>query len=306
MHSTGLVQPPYDTSLIGVVQGALDYHGIDIAPAATFALSGHAFAINIHEELCPSGPYCWNQNRLRDLLPNLGIRMTELGMVMPTAGVADREQLEQRVRTALDDGNVCSVLNLDHQLVLGYDDTGFDLALPWGEGVVDSTPPRLTFGTWREFVDGPPVAFFRFDPAPRRSESAATASVLDFAVDIWRCPEQFAGSPYGTGNLAYENWLAGIDAGHGGSHGNWWNAVVWAECRERAGDYFQDLAAAEFPGVIDQRQARELAQDYRALSRLLYRASDKTAGAADKRRFVEQARDVDAGCVERIAELRAH
>lgn len=306
MRNTGLVQPPYDTSLVGVVKGALDYYGIDTAPAETFALSGHAFAINIHDELCPSSPYCWNQDRFRDLLPNLGIRMVELGMVMPTASPADREQLAERVRAELDDGNVCSVLSLDHQLVVGYDDNGFDLALPWGEGVVDSTPPRLTFGTWQEFLHGPPVVFFRFEPTPRRSESTATASALDFAVDVWRSPEQFAASPYGTGNRAYENWLAGIDAGHGENHGNWWNGVVWGECRERAGDYFQALAAAEFPGPIDQRRARELAVDYRALSRLLYRASDKTAGAADKRRFVEQARDVDSRCVERIAELRVH
>ena len=306
MNNTGLVQPSYDTSLVGVVKGALDYYGIDTAPAETFVLSGHAFAINIHEELCPSGPYCWDQGRFRDLLPNLGIRMVELGRVMPTAGADDRQRLRERVRSELDDGKVCSVLNLDHQLVVGYDDTGFELALPWGEGVVDSTPARLTFDTWREFVHGPPVAFFGFEPAPRRSESAATAAALDFAVDIWRCPEQFAENPYGAGNLAYGNWLAGIDAGHGDSHGNWWNAVVWGECRERAGDYFQALAAAGFPGPIDQRQARELAVDYRALSRLLYRASDKTAGAADKRRFVEQARDLDAGCVERIAALRGH
>ena len=306
MNSTDLVQPPYDTSLVGVVKGALDYYGVDTTPAESFALSGHAFAINIHEELCPSGPYCWDQDRLRDLLPNLGIRMVELGMVMPTAGTADRERLAERVRSEMDDGNVCSVLNLDHQLVVGYDDTGFELALPWGEGVVDSTPTRLTFGTWQEFVNGPPVAFFRFDPTPRRPASTATKSVLDFAVDIWRSPEQFAESPYGTGDLAYQNWLLGIDAGHGESHGNWWNAVVWGECRERAGDYFQALAAAEFPGAIDQRKARDLAVDYRTLSRLLYRASDKTASVADKRRFVEQARDLDAACVERIAELRDH
>ena len=80
--------------------------------------------------------------------------------------------------------------------------------------------------------------------------------------------------------------------------------MVWAECRERAGDYFQDLAAAEFPGPIDQRQARELAVDYRALARLLYRVSDKTASAEAKRGFVEQARVLDERCVERIAEIR--
>ena len=55
LDSTSLVQPPYDTGLVGVVKGALDHYGIDTAPAETFVLSGHAFVINIHEELCPSG-----------------------------------------------------------------------------------------------------------------------------------------------------------------------------------------------------------------------------------------------------------
>ena len=91
-----------------------------------------------------------------------------------------------------------------------------------------------------------------------------------------------------------------------GEHGNWWNAVVWAECRERAGDYFQGIAASEFPGPIDRQQARHLAVDYRALSRLLYRASDRTASAEQKHQFVSKARDLEGGCVERIAELRAH
>ncbi|MYF28707.1 MAG: hypothetical protein F4169_07555, partial [Gammaproteobacteria bacterium] len=89
-----LTQPPYDTSLVGVVKGALDYYGIDTAPAETFVLSGHAFVINIHPELCPSGPYCWNQERFRDLLPNLGIRMEQLGMLVAAAPAADKGELE--------------------------------------------------------------------------------------------------------------------------------------------------------------------------------------------------------------------
>ena len=305
MNSTSLVQPPYDTSLVGVVEGALDYYGIDTAPAETFVLSGHAFVINIHEELCPSGPYCWNQDRFRDLLPNLGIRMEELGMLTAASPAADKAGLEARVRAELDQGNVCSSVSLDHQLLLGYDDAGFDLSQPWGEGVVDSTPGRLSFGTWAEFAESPPVAFFKLEPCERRSASAATTAALDFVVDFWGCPEQFAWDAYGTGSQAYDNWLAAIDAGHGAEHGNWWNAVVWGECRERAGDYFHGLAAAEFPGPIDQRQARDLALDYRALARLLYRASDKTASAGDKRGFVEQARSLDERCAERIAEIRS-
>ena len=304
MRITGLRQPPCDTSLVGVLQGALDHYGIDSSPAKTFVFSGHAFVINIHEELCPSGPYCWHYDRFQELLPNLGIRMDEIGTSMPTDQAVDRCRLETRVHNAIDAGEVCSVLNLDNQLLLGYDDTGFLLSQPWGDNV-DTTPARLSFGTWPEFGQGPPSTFFAFTPCERRSESRAIAESLDFAVDLWRDAAQFAYDGYGIGDAAYGNWLAAIDAGHADEHGNWWNGVVWAECRERAGDYFQSLAAAEFPGSIDQRAARRLAIDYRALARLLYRVSDKTATAAEKRRFVEEARDLETRCVEHIAGIRS-
>ena len=297
-------QPPDNTSLMGVAKGILDHHGIDCTSAEVFVLSGHAFLINIHEELCPSGPYCWRYDRFVGLLRNVGLEMTEIDTLTPTADAHRKARLEATVRERLDRGIVCSLLGLDNQLVLGYDDHGFHTTQPWSDQV-QSTPGRLGFGTWREYAAGPPVSFFEFAPGERRSDAAAVPAALHFAVDAWRCPEQFARQGYGVGCEAYRNWVAAIDAGHAGEHGNWWNAVVWAECRERAGDYFQALAAAETPGPVDPRQARELAVDYRALSNLLYRVSDKSASDSDKRRLVEQARDLETVCVERIEGIRS-
>lgn len=302
MRTDELEQPPYDTSMMGVVKGALDHYRIACTPGRAFFLSGHAFVINVHEELCPSGPYCWRCEGLFDLLRNLGLDMEPLGMLMPSADAAAKAELEAKVRAALDDGAVCSLLNLDNQLVLGYDDVGFVMAQPWGEAI-DSTPARLSFGTWSECQAGPPVTFFRHRPCERPAADPIAAA-LDFALDVWRQPQRFAEERYGVGAGAYANWIAALDGGHGGEHGNWWNGVVWAECRQRAGDYFQDLAAAEIPVAIDRQQARQLAIAYRDLAKLLYRVSDKTASDADKRGFVEAARELEANCIERIAELR--
>jgi len=303
MHIANLQQPSCDTSLVGVVKGVFDHYGIGCTTSEAFALSGHAFAINIHAELCPSGPYCWHWDRFVELLANLGLAMEEIGTLMPDADEAARAALEDKVRGCMDRGVVCSLVGLDHQLLLGYDDTGFVAAQPWG-GDADSTPAKLTFDTWQEYRAGPPVGFFQFTPSEPRSTSKAVADALDFAVDAWQDPEPFSMDGYAFGRDAYAMWLEAIDAGHGDGHGNWWNAVVWGECREQAGDYFQALAAREYGGPVDQQVARNLAIDYRTLSRLLYRASDKTAKASDKRHHVEQARDLDAACVERIAALR--
>ena len=304
MRIPDLQQPPFDTSMLGVVKGALDHYGQQQTTPAAFALSGHAFVINIHEELCPSSPYCWRYDGFFKLLRNLGLDMKPLATLPPDADVGAKARVEAMLREALDAGTVCSLLHLDNQLLLGYDAAGFTLAQPWG-GAVDSTPARLAFGSWQECQAGPPLTFFRLSPCePPVGDPVGAA--LDLALDVWRAPERLAEPRYGVGSAAYENWLAAIDAGHGGDHGAWWNAVVWAECRERAGDYFQDLAAAEFPatGALDQEQARWFARQYRAIAKLLYRASDKTAAIADKRRFVAEARDHEAAGIERLAELR--
>ena len=256
MRMTALEQPPYDTSLMGVVKGALDHYDIACTPGKAFVASGHAFVLNVHEELCPSSPYVWDYRRFFELLRNLGLATEQLGMALPNAAASDKAALEEKVRTALDSGAVCSLLNLDNQLILGYDDAGFALAQPWD--AIDSTPARLSYGSWRELQAGPPLDVLPVQPlraTPLGADARATLDALDFAVELWRHPQRYAVERYGMGANAYANWLAALDAGHGDEHGNWWNGVVWAECRDRAGDYFQDLAAAAFPGAIDQEQS---------------------------------------------------
>ena len=305
MAASGLRQPPHNTSMMGVVTGALDGFGLEVSAPEAFALSGHAFVINIHQELCPSGPYCWDGARFFERLPSLGIRVERLGMALPNAPADEKAALEEAVRGALARGSICSLLHLDNQLVLGHDADGFHLARPWGE--VDSTPRRLTFGSWSECQAGPPLTFFEFQRCGEANTKARKAvfAALDLALALWREPGCFAEAGYGVGPDAYANWLAAIDAGHGDEHGNWWNGVVWAECRQHAGDYFQSLAAADFPGPLDQEQARHLAIGYRNAAKLLHRASDKTAKAEAKRGFVAEARDLEASCVERIERLLA-
>ena len=305
MRTADLQQPPYDTSQMGVAKGALDHYGIACTPGKAFVASGHAFVLNVHEELCPSGPYVWHYLRSFELLRNLGLDVELLGMALPNAAASEKAVLEAKVREALDAGAVCSVLNLDHQLILGYDDAGFVLAQPWGDASA-TTPARLSYGSWHECNVGPQLVFYQFtqcEPAVG-AEARAISAALDFGLELWRHPGHYADERYGLGAKAYANWIAGLDAGGGDVHGNWWNGVVWGECRERAGDYFQDLAAADFPGPIDQEPARHLAIGYRSVARLLYRAADKTATVADKRGFVAEAQEIETSCMERIAALR--
>ena len=118
------------------------------ANATLFGGSGHAFVINIHEQLCPSGPYCWEVGSLDRLIRNLGIERTDHGFFSHQSPIGARSKLEATLRERMDEGSPCSLLNMENQLITGYDDTGFDTAQPWYPHNKDFPPRRLSSGTW--------------------------------------------------------------------------------------------------------------------------------------------------------------
>jgi hypothetical protein len=74
---------PFNTTLMGVLKGVFEYFRIPVSDPWLFGGSGHAFLINIHEELCPSGPYVWNYKTFFELVRKLGIEMKDLGFFHP-------------------------------------------------------------------------------------------------------------------------------------------------------------------------------------------------------------------------------
>ena len=72
-----LRQPPLNTTQMGVLRGLADYFGLDVSTATLFGGTGHAFVINIHEAMCPSGPYLWHPGRFNQLVRNIGIETRE-------------------------------------------------------------------------------------------------------------------------------------------------------------------------------------------------------------------------------------
>ena len=195
--------------------------------------------MNVHDELCRADRTCGATTGSSSCWRTWAWRCGTPARLTSTADPSRRAALEERLRGALDTGVVCSLLNMEHQLLLGYDGDGFTLAQPWGPDRA-MTPARLSFGSWREFRDGPPVTFFTLTNCPPRPESAVS-DAMEFALDLWRHPERYTDAPYAVGAGAYDTWLDALDSGHGDGVGNWWNALVWAECRARAADYLQDL-----------------------------------------------------------------
>jgi hypothetical protein len=300
MKLENLKQSSLCTSLMGVLRGVLDHYDIKIGDAKAFGGSGHAFLINIHEVVCPSGPYVWKYDKFFELLKNMGVEITDLGFFHKGSTADERGKIEQTVRRHLDAGSPCSVMNMDNQLINGYDDKGFFLTQPW-DPKCDVTPPKLTFGTWAEFGDEIHACFMVFKKVLEKDNVTIIRESLQYAVDLFKNPSQYSFEKYKIGSGAYDNWIKALEGGTAHEHGNWWNAMVWSECRKMASGYFDEIAE-KYDNKISAL-AKELSAQYRELAELLKRISDKEMKVAEKIPLVKQAMMKDETAVQKIEEF---
>ena len=308
MELTNLEQPPFDTSLMGVCAGALAYHGRHHSPAMVFGGSGHAFVINVHEELCPSSPYVWRMDGMYRLLGNLGLQLRPIAFAGGTLAAAgadaervakQRADIEQRVRALLDAGAPCGMVNLDNQLIRGHDANGLLLCQPW-PGHEVTTPARLSFGSWEELGDEVHAMFFSLEAGAAADPITIVRDSLAYAVDLCAKPGDHEQPRYGIGPHAYANWAAAA-AEHGASHGGWWNARVWSECRRQAAAYFEEIGRT-LGGAVGE-PAVALAADYAALADGLQRLGDKEVPAAEKSQLATELGAREAKAVAQVGEL---
>lgn len=122
MEIDELAQPPLNTTLMGCMKGAVDYFDYDLTTPMLYGLSGHAFMVNIHKDLCPSGPYVWNHNSFYELMARQGISRTEAFCFDKETPELERRSVEEKIKKHLDGGNLCMLTFLEHQLFSGYDE----------------------------------------------------------------------------------------------------------------------------------------------------------------------------------------
>jgi len=293
-----LHQPALNTTMMGVLKGVSDYHGLNLSEPMIYGLSGHAFLINIHTQLCPSGPYCWKRENAKPLIENMGMRMTDLGFFGTGAKEETRADVERKLRGALDKGIPCSLINLENQIIDGYDGTGVFSAQPWAPK--NKFPPeRLTFGSWEEFGKQFHVNFYTIEKVEPADRPAAILASLDYAVDMWRKPSEHSTKAYGVGPKAYDNWITIVPTA-GSEHGNWWNATVWSECRSMAAGYFSAIGD-DNKNVADL--CVQLRSEYVKIAENLSKASNKTMDSDEKVALLKETKQLEANAIEKVEKL---
>lgn len=306
MRLDGLRQPNLDATEVGVLVGVANYFGFDHNPATVFGATGYAFMVNIHKDLCPSGPLAWREQwqrrhrgaeRFNTLVPNLGIKTEYLGFHGRDASRESRRAVDAKLRCALDAGWPCALYNEEFQLVAGYDEDGFDAIGPYP----DHLQRRLSFGTWQEWGDSVYADFYIYRKGAAADPIDRVRDSLAFALDVFRQPDDFATGDYSAGGAAYDRWQAAIGE-FGATFGNSWNAKVWAECRHHASMYMTKIASG-FPQVA--ALASELAQSYAKISANLRRVADEALPAAEKSATIAQTKDMELANQPRLSEMLA-
>ncbi|MBN1649225.1 MAG: helix-turn-helix transcriptional regulator [Spirochaetales bacterium] len=243
MEISGLKQPPLCTTLLGCMKGAADYFDLDLSVPMLFGLSGHAFLVNIHDELCPSGPYAWNKEGFFNNLRNLGIDIGPTWFLGKDSDQRERQKAEQDVIDALNNGSLGILEFLEYQLVGGYDEDGFVFLAPWNwESGVEQK--RLTFSSWKECYDREGFAGFMIAGKGKVNGdfTAMLKQSLGLGLEFLREPEKYQCPKYSIGYRAWDNWIENVREGRATGQGNRWNGMVWMECRTQGAAFFAEAA----------------------------------------------------------------
>jgi hypothetical protein len=262
---------PHWVSHLGCVKGCVDFLGLDISNAWLFGGTGHAFIINLHEEVCPSGPTAWNTEMLSRLGRNLGYQTDcVFGHKSGEDFAGVQRRAWEHVRDAIDRGLPCYGWELEipeFYVVYGYDDEGYYFS---GAGCDEGRGPK----PWQELGDTGigVVEMYRLSPHPAADAATVVREALTFALEHATSPEKWVFPNYKAGFAGYDNWIASVERGTAGALGMAYNAGVWAECRNYAAEFLGEAGRR-----IDGRAAEaldEARQHYAQVAKNFKRVSD--------------------------------
>jgi len=230
----GLTMRKRMTAYLACVGGCLDYLGIEVSDGWLWGGTGHAFVINLHPELCPSGPTAWNSSMLFELAPNLGYAVEGV-FGRRQAGDAAFAEAQRRAwehcRAAIDRGVPCFGWELwpnvpDYFVITGYDEVGYY----YGGYVTGGPTPWNELGTH----DVQMVEVYAVAPSKSASDAVVVRDGLAAAIDLVENPGDRIFEGYLTGPAAFEAWAHALATGEAAYDGNVYNNQVWGECRELA------------------------------------------------------------------------
>ncbi|MFC1452008.1 serine hydrolase [Verrucomicrobiota bacterium] len=209
-------------SQLGNLLACARYLGYEQSEAWLAGATAFAFALNVGEGLCPSGPSAWADHKLLPLAANAGLHIkTFYGSKSQPDFAAKQKQAFAQVRQAVDGGMPvigCEMVVPEVYLVIGYDDDGHYLFLDFEEGKTGKLHHTKLGFLWFEFPELGPAA------DDRTTVRKALAAALDLAEG-----KDFDSSACGL--RSYDNWIKGLTEPQDGKpgFGAAYNAACWSD-----------------------------------------------------------------------------
>jgi hypothetical protein len=244
----GLRWKPLWVSHLGCIKGCLEFLNMNISTAWLYGSTGHAFIINIHEELCPSGPTAWKTEMLFKLSKNIGYSIKGIESQQSQENFKDKQkQAWKLAQGALDKMIPCYGWELEipeFYVVYGYDDVGYYYSGPQCD---DGKGPK----PWNELGVSKIGCLEMYTIMKGDPESDATVVKRAFEC-VWehaRNPEKWILPKYKSGLQGYDLWLNTLKEGKADGFGLAYNTAVWYECRNY-GVYFLEEAKERIGGNV--------------------------------------------------------
>ncbi len=217
---------------LACLRSCLDYLGINVTDGWLYGASGHAFALNIHGELCPSGPTAWRKERIYKLAQNVGCGIRTLSAFNGNPDFTERQKAAwEQVKKAIDDGLPCYGWELEipeYYLINGYD----------GEDYLYSGCTKEQ-GTkrWNELGETEigVIENHIISSAEAADDKKTVREALEFAIEHTKEPGKYSfNNLYKCGLNGYDLWIGVLDQGQVNAGGMAFNVQVWGECRQNA------------------------------------------------------------------------
>ena len=279
-------------SHMGCIKGCLDYLGVDVTDAWLYGGTGHAFVLNIHDVVCPSGPTAWDSEMINKLGLNVGFRVKLVtGHAKGDDFKAKQREAFDLVKAAIDRKTPCFGWELgipEYYVIYGYDDTGYLYRGPLADEGEGPKP-------WDELANTDIGALMvgSVEKTPPADAATTVREALAFAVEIAESPSKWIWPKYTAGPAGYGVWIDALENGTADGFGTAYNAACWAECRGYAAQFLRE--AAERLGPKHRPLFDEAIAHYDTVAQHLKRVADlfpfmgtddeaKTANVRDPRR----------------------
>lgn len=258
-------------SHLGCIKGCLEYLNLDVSDAWLFGATGHAFIINIHELVCPSGPTAWHTEMLFKLGNNIGYSIDGVWGPKSDSDFAENQKRAwNAARHAINEGLPCYGWELDvpeYYVVYGYDDIGYYFS---GPGCDSGKGPK----SWKELGDTKIgwLEMYWIKPGEATDDTTTVKEAFAFALKHAQSPEKWIYPKYKAGLAGFENWINALENGKADGFGTAYNAAVWTECREMAVKFLKE--AKERIGNESSSLFDEALEHYEVVAQNLRKVSE--------------------------------